>query len=130
MIEKILVVDDDDFVLDCFQRVLAQHFKLDTAPGPWEALHAISTRGPYAVIVSDMRMPAMNGIQFLTKAKEVAPESMGILLSGNLDPVEMNDIPAELVFKILEKPLPFAELIAIVNEALEHYRNLKKERCI
>src|SRR6267143_7030419 len=85
MEEKVLFVDDDDLVLACFERMLSRHFNVDTAPGPWEGLHAISTKGPYSVVVSDMRMPGLNGMQFLTKAKELVPGTVGIILSGNPD---------------------------------------------
>jgi DNA-binding NtrC family response regulator len=130
MNEKILVVDDDDLVLECYERVLSHQFTLDTAPGPWEALHALSTRGPYAVVVSDMRMPKMNGIQFLTKAKELVPDIVGILLSGNFGSDEADSIPKDLVFKVLEKPLPFNQLIGFVREALAYHHDHSREACI
>src|SRR5215472_17365310 len=88
MEDKVLIVDDDDLFLACFQRMLSRHFALDTASGPSEALHAISTKGPYAVIVSDMRMPGMKGQELLTKAKELMPDTIGILLSGNVEDTE------------------------------------------
>src|SRR5437879_12973050 len=102
MEEKVLFVDDDDLVLACFQRMLSRHFKVDTAPGPWEGLHAISTTGPYCVVVSDMRMPRLNGIQFLSKAKEVTPDTVGIILSGNLDdlPLEFNTLGPQRTFTV------------------------------
>ena len=127
MNNRILVVDDDNFILECFQRVLSRHFAIDTATGPWEGLHAISTKGPYAVVVSDMSMPRMNGIEFLTKAKALSPGIVGILLSGNFDPNEGEPVPTELVFKILEKPLPFEELVGFLNEALAHYHSGPRE---
>src|SRR4051812_44594789 len=107
MTDKILLVDDDKLVLECFQRVLGRHFSLDTAPGPSEALQSISANGPYAVVVSDMRMPGMNGMQFLTMAKDLAPDTVCILLSGNFISDEIEPGAASVVFKVLEKPIPF-----------------------
>src|SRR5688572_17103429 len=104
--DKILLVDDDDLVLTCFQRVLRRHFTLDVAPGPFEALNAISTLGPYAVVVSDMRMPGLNGIQLLVKAKEIAPNTVGIILSGNADD-KSQSLVGNVIFKILDKPCAF-----------------------
>ena len=61
-----------DLVLACFQRMLARQFDVETAMGPFAALEAIADHGPFAVIVSDMRMPGMNGVQLLEKAKNLS----------------------------------------------------------
>ena len=126
MEDRILLVDDDGFVLACFERMLGRHFKLDTAPGPWEALHAISTKGPYSVVVSDMRMPGLNGIEFLTKAKELVPETVGIVLSGNLDETECEAAGNGVIFKVLSKPCPSDQLINFIKEAIAHHHALRK----
>src|SRR6266576_2199265 len=117
MAEKVLFVDDDDLVLACFERMLNKHFDVDTAPGPWEGLHAISTKGPYSVVISDMRMPRLNGMQFLAKAKEVAPDTVGIILSGNLEDftVEFEGVSRNVIFKVLAKPCPHDQLIDIIK---------------
>ena len=85
MSEKILCVDDDPRILQAFQRQLRKQFHIETAPGGAEGLEAIASSGPFAVIVSDMRMPGMDGIQFLSAVKERAPESVRIMLTGNAD---------------------------------------------
>ena len=128
MEEKVLFVDDDDLVLACFQRMLSRHFNVDTAPGPFEGLHAISTKGPYSVIVSDMRMPRLNGMQFLAKAKELAPDTVGIILSGNLDDftVEFEGRARNTIFKVLPKPCPYDELIEIIKEAISCRNNHRR----
>ena len=58
-------------------------FGLQTAPSGAEGLEAIASDGPFAVVVSDMRMPGMDGIQFLSQVKAQAPESVRIMLTGN-----------------------------------------------
>src|SRR5437763_5956138 len=83
--EKVLLVDDDRLVLECFQRLLSNRFEIETACGPEEALAAILSRGPFAVVVSDFRMPGLNGVQLLEKVKEDFPTVVGILLSGNAE---------------------------------------------
>jgi DNA-binding NtrC family response regulator len=120
MEDKVLIVDDDDIVLACSQRMLSPHFTLDVAPGPWEALNAISTRGPYAVIVTDMRMPGLNGMQLLVRVREIAPNTVGIILSGNAD--DMQSPPDNtLIFRVIEKPCPFDKLIDVIREAIAYH---------
>lgn len=121
MHDKILIVDDDDLVLDCFKRLLARRFNVETATGPDEALQAIAERGPYAVLVSDLRMPGMNGLQLLEKAKQLSPNIVGILLSGNVEP---NDFESNAVYRVLDKPCPPALLAETLTEALSRHIEL------
>ncbi len=69
MPEKILMVDDEDAVLVGYQRMFRNEFQIETAPGGAAALAALEATGPYAVVVSDMRMPEMDGAQLLTKGQ-------------------------------------------------------------
>ena len=63
MTERILFVDDEPKVLNAIKRQLVNKFRIDTATGPQEGLKAVSQNGSYAVVVSDLRMPVMDGIQ-------------------------------------------------------------------
>lgn len=121
MQHKILIVDDDDLVLACFERLLSRHFAVDTAVGPYAALDAIQGQGPYAVIMSDLRMPGMNGIQLLERAKELSPHVIGILLSGNVD---SEDVASGAVYRVLDKPCPPAVLSDTLREALARHDRL------
>src|SRR5262245_28427095 len=85
MSERILCVDDEPNVLAGYQRQLRKHYDIEIAQGGEQGLAAIQEKGPYAVIVSDMRMPGMNGAQFLARAKELAPHSVRMLLTGYSD---------------------------------------------
>ena len=92
MSEKILFVDDDAKILKAYQRLLkvyqrqqGEQFDLYTALGPEAGLQAIAEQGPFAVIVSDMRMPGMNGIQFLTRVRDASPNSVRMMLTGFAD---------------------------------------------
>ena len=69
MTEKILFVDDDELILGGYRRMLSRHFVLETAVGGDQALDRIATGGPYAVIVSNMRMPGMDGLQLLHQSR-------------------------------------------------------------
>src|SRR6059036_1987180 len=108
MQDKILIVDDDDLVLACFERLLGRRFNVETVTGPFAELDAISARGPYAVLMSDLRMPGMNGMQLIEKVHELSPNTVGIVLSGNVDSEDF-DSAASAVYKVLDKPCPTAQ---------------------
>ena len=123
MLDKILIVDDDDLVLACCERLLVRQFNVETAIGPLEALEAIAVRGPYAVILSDLRMPGMNGVQFLEKARTLSPNTVGVVLSGNIQQSDL-DACAGAVFRVLDKPCPTALLAGTLKDAIAHHHKL------
>ena len=129
MSEKILCVDDDANILAAYQRNLRKQFTINTALGGEQALAAIETQGPYAVVVSDMQMPGMNGIEFLLKAKEKAPDTVRFMLTGNADQqTAMEAVNKGHVFQFLTKPCP-PEMLALALEAgLKQYRLVTAER--
>ena len=127
MEKRVLFVDDDQFVLACFERLLGKRFNLETALGPDAALDALMHRGPYAVIVSDLRMPKLSGIQLLTRARELSSQAVGLILTGNADFEGADEaVRNGIVFKFLDKPCPPDVLRNAIEEALAHYQ--EKER--
>jgi len=79
MTERILFVDDEPPVLDGYKRTLHRDFDVDTAVGGEQGLNSIFERGPYPVVISDMRMPGMNGAQFLAQVRQRAPDTVRML---------------------------------------------------
>ena len=105
MSNKILIVDDDPNLLAAVQRQLRKLYAIETAIGPEEGLKAISEQGPFAVIVSDYRMPVMDGIQFLSRVRQLAPDSVRMMLTGNADLQTAVDAVNEgSIFRLLTKP--------------------------
>ena len=129
MKEKILLVDDDQEILDTFSRLLRKQFKIDTALEAKEGLIAVSKGGPYAVIVSDMRMPGMDGIQFLTRVKEVAPNTVRIMLTGNADMnTAVQAVNEGSIFRFLNKPCSPEAFTNALSAGVEQYRLITAER--
>jgi DNA-binding NtrC family response regulator len=123
MNRNILVVDDDRNLLHSLVRGLRKNFLIEAALGPQEGLKILSEKGPFAVIVSDLRMPVMDGIQFLSKAKTITPDSVRIILTGNAD--LQNAIEAVNkgnIYRFLTKPCPSHLLSAVLEQAIEQYR--------
>ena len=103
--KKILFVDDEPAVLDGYRRVLHKDFDVDTANSGLEALAAIKEGTPYAVIVSDMRMPGMDGVQLLSRVRELVPNTVRVVLTGYADiQSAMNAVNEGNVFRFLTKP--------------------------
>lgn len=120
---KILFVDDDVNLLDGIRRQLRREYDLETASSALEALQSIREGSSYAVIVSDMRMPDMDGVTLLSQLRDLAPDSVRLMLTGNADQeTAIKAVNKGEVFRFLNKPCPVAVLTDALDHALEHYR--------
>lgn len=129
MSNKILFVDDDANLLAGCQRTLRKDFTIDTALGGEQALALIEQHGPYAVVVADMQMSGMNGIQFLIKVEEGAPETIRIMLTGNADQKTARDaVNQGHIFRFLTKPCPPEELALALKAGLRQHALVTAER--
>ncbi len=118
---KVLVVDDEESILKGIRLNLGRTFDLTLANGPHEALSKFVEEGPFEVVVSDMRMPGMDGATMLRKIKEENPEVMTILLTGHAD-FEFGGsqaLQSGMLFKILNKPCPPQKLAASIHAAID-----------
>lgn len=131
MTERILCVDDEPSILEAYKRQLRKRFSIETAPGGAEGLAAIASQGPFAVIVSDMRMPGMDGVQFLATVKERAPESVRIMLTGNANQQTAVDAVNEgNIFRFLTKPCPPETLAKSLVAGIEQYQLVTAEKVL
>ncbi|MBI5855796.1 MAG: response regulator [Nitrospirae bacterium] len=131
MTENILFVDDEPHVLEGFQRQLRKDFCLEVALGGERGLEAVATRGPFAVIVADMRMPGMDGTQFLSRVREQAPESVRMMLTGNADQQTAIDaINQGQIFRFMTKPCAPEVLVAALRAGLEQHRLITAEKVL
>jgi DNA-binding NtrC family response regulator len=121
--EQILFVDEDQDQLDSFRRTLHDEFTIETAPGGKEGLAAIHLFGPFAVVISDARMPGLSGAEFLARVRELSPQTVRILLAG---PKDLTRAVAALnegqIFRYLQKPCRKEEMVTAIHLALAQYR--------
>ena len=128
---KVLCVDDEQKVLDGLALHLRRRYGLFTAPSGMEGLEILRREPSIAVIVSDMRMPGMDGAAFLAKAREVAPEAVRILLTGDTDiSVALSAVNDGQLFRFLLKPCPAAVLGSAINAAAAQHRLITAERVL
>jgi CheY-like chemotaxis protein len=129
MSERILFVDDEKFVLDTFRRNLRRHFEIETADGPRSALKLMESDGPFSVVVSDLKMPVMNGVELLGAIKQRWPDTVRIMLTGHADiDMAVSAVNKGEIFRFLIKPCAPDALIAAVNDGLRQYRLVMAER--
>lgn len=129
MSEKILFVDDEPNVLAAFERQLRKRYVIETAPSGAEGLIALDSRGPFAVVVSDMRMPVMDGVQFLSQARERHPNTIRVLLTGYADLRSAIAVVNQgSLFRFLTKPCPPEALTTALDDALAQHRLITAER--
>ncbi len=128
MAEKILLVDDDSNILEGYRRSLSREFRLETAVGGHQALGLAAENGPYAVVVSDMRMPGMDGIQLLSKIKAQSPDTIRVMLTGNGEiDTAINAINEGSIFRFLTKPCSKEAMAKTLTAALVQYRLVTAE---
>lgn len=129
MPEQILLVDDERNVLDGYRRNLRGEFLIDVAQSGQEALGLIESKGPYAVVISDMRMPGMDGIELLRRVKSGAPETVRVMLPGNADmDTAVQAINEGSIFRFLNKPCDKEVMAKTITAALMQYRLITAEK--
>ncbi len=126
---SILFVDDEQNVLDAIKRQLRKKFNIITALDGTEALETVKREGPFAVVVSDMRMPVMDGIEFLSRVREIVPDTVRMMLTGNADQeTAIEAVNRGSIFRFLTKPCSVELLENSLNAGIEQYRLITAEK--
>lgn len=129
MSDKILFVDDEPSALEGFRRILHGSFDVQVAGSGGEALLTLDRDGPFAVVISDMRMPGMNGADFLARVRQAAPETVRMMLTGHADlHAAMDAVNRGQILHFLTKPCPKDVLVAAINSGLDQYHTTREEK--
>ncbi|OCQ92808.1 fused response regulator/phosphatase [Nostoc sp. MBR 210] len=124
---KLMIVDDELDNLDLLYRTFRRDFQVFKANHALSALDILEKEGEMAVIISDQRMPEMNGTEFLSRTVERFPDTIRILLTGFTDVEDLVDaINSGQVFKYITKPWNPERLKLLVEQATETYRLVKQ----
>jgi FixJ family two-component response regulator len=127
----VLCVDDEPQVLAGLSVSLRRRYEILPATSGAEALAVLAARPDVAVVLSDMRMPVMDGAAFLAKAKDVAPNAVRMLLTGYTDiEAAMNAVNQGQIFRFLTKPCPTMTLLSSIYHAVEHHNLVTAERVL
>jgi response regulator RpfG family c-di-GMP phosphodiesterase len=128
---RILLVDDEVQVLEGLQRHLRKDYDVTVSTEPKEALKLVAAGGAFAVVVSDLRMPGMDGVSLLYCIRQASPDTVRVLLTGNAD---MEGAIAAVnegnIFRFLIKPCPTGMLLRALEASVEQYRLITAERVL
>lgn len=130
MSRRILLVDDEERVTSGLRRNLRRSFEIETCNDPEAALDLVAGQEePFSVVVSDYQMPGLNGIDFLARVRNLAPETVRIMLTGQADlDASMRAVNEGEVFRFLTKPCPSDTLAAALGSAIRQFELERAER--
>lgn len=123
MKHSILLVDDEPNVLRAFRRNLRNDFDVHVAESGAKGMGLLKTETIFSVIVSDMQMPEMNGVEFLKKSKEVQPNAIRVMLTGNADQQTAIDaINHGDIFRFINKPSTPQIVSEVLHASIHQYK--------
>ncbi len=127
---RVICVDDEPAVLEGLTLHLRRRYDLLTATSAAEALPLLAD-GSVAVVVSDMRMPGMDGATFLAKARNISPDTVRVLLTGQSDLASaIAAVNEGQLFRFLTKPCPPPALLSVVDAAVRQHGLITAERVL
>ncbi len=128
---RIVVVDDEPDILELYENVLGESFEIQSFNDPELFIKELKAKSikPFDLLISDLKMPSMTGLQMIKEAKKEGWNFPFILLSGYLDKETAIEAVDVGVYKLLEKPTEFSVLIATIDKLLmEHeVENVRRE---
>ncbi|TYT74634.1 response regulator [Desulfobotulus mexicanus] len=121
----IFFVDDEPRILQSLRRLFRNEaYEIHTFENPLEALEAVMNIKP-SVVVSDQRMPQMTGLELLGKVRDLAPETVRIMLTAYADvDVALGGLNSWTVNVFLKKPWDDAELLMEIRNAIKYHKHL------
>ncbi len=129
MSRKVMLVDDEPSVLQGYRRHLHRLYDITICEEPARALELLESEGPFGVVVSDYRMPVMNGVEFLSEVSRRQPTATRVMLTGQADhDATLAAINEGHIFRFLTKPCPPETLAASIADAMEVYELVVAEK--
>jgi chemotaxis protein MotB len=129
MKDKVLIVDDDPNILKAYSRFLKKDFNIETALNGQLALKAFKKNSPFSVVICDMQMPEINGLEVLSEIRANYPDTSRIMITGNNDQeTAKRAINTGNIFQFLTKPCDNHEIKKAIDEGIKYYKervNLK-----
>lgn len=126
---RVLLVDDEPALLSSMRRQLSGRFQIETEVDPLAALERLDDLADLAVVVSDMRMPGMNGAVFLNRVHQRRPDVTRMLLTGFAEvDYAIAAINQGRIFRFLSKPVAPDEMRTCLDDAVRQFQLIRAER--
>ena len=120
---RILIVDDEEAILETMSFTFMDDYEVMTSIDAPRALEILDEHGPFAVVITDQRMPGMTGVELLAEVFEKHPLTVRIMLTGFADTMAtIQAINDSHVYAYINKPWEPEELKHVVRQAVERYR--------
>jgi len=127
----VLCVDDEPNLLEGLEMTLGGKWNVALATSGAQGLALIEELGPFSVVLSDMRMPEMDGAAFLGRVRQSAPDTVRLLLTGQTGiSAAISAVNEGQIFRFLSKPCPPAQLVASVESAMQQHALITAERVL
>ena len=126
----VLFVDDEENILKAIKRLLLEEsYETLTASSGEEALKLLRNQKDIGLIVSDQRMPGMQGVDVLKQASEISPDTLKIMLTGYADiNAAIDAINKGGAFRYITKPWKDDELIQVIRDAVHRYSLIRENK--
>jgi response regulator RpfG family c-di-GMP phosphodiesterase len=121
--QRILLVDDEEVVLAALRETLHREgYEVFAVPDPLDAL-GILRQTQFAIVVTDQKMPALTGLEFLAQVKDLQPHATRILMTGvmNLETI-ISSINNGEIYRFIVKPWMREELLVAIKNGVQRYR--------
>lgn len=126
---KVLIVDDHENLLSGLKRQLRGQYDLTMATSGPEAITKLGIEGPFAVVVSDMRMPGMDGVELLEILEKKAPDTVRMMLTGNADQeTAVRAINNGQIFRFFNKPCNSQTLSEGIDAGIQQFKIHRAEK--
>jgi len=124
-VKTLLVLDDEDSVLISLEYLLKNsNYNVLSTKRTEEAFDLLATY-PVQVVMSDQRMPGMEGVEFLARVRQLYPDVLRMLMTGSLDPKTFSDsINRGAIYKFVPKPWDDEQLLLQISEAFRYYESM------
>lgn len=128
---KILIVDDENNILEALKRLLHYSYEVHTITEPLTALKLLNDDPDFATVISDYKMPQMNGVEFLSKVKIISPNTTRILLTGYADiRTAIMAVNESNIFNLLTKPINNEIFLKSLETAIRQYELINAEKVL
>jgi putative two-component system response regulator len=127
--EKVLFVDDEPAILNLIQRSLHEKFDIHVANSAEEGLSQIKNNDVFSVVVSDYKMPSVDGVSFLAEVSRISPDSVRMMLTGyaNFETCA-KAVNEGNIFRFLTKPCPLEVIEKFIFDGIRQYHLVQTER--